>query len=369
MVPLIVIVSVVIFFLVDLVLRTSLKSIEQKRVAKKREEALDAGLKLDFADEATSLTRVEVEHPKARILAVDDEQVVLDSFRKILVLAGYSIDTVQSGPEALSLVRNTEYDFVFTDLKMPGMDGLDVTKAVKHLRPDIDVMMITGFATIDTAVDAMKFGATDHVEKPFTEDELVAFVDNALIKRQDRLEKEKPPEVRLASDSETQDSSHAITVPGGFFVSNEHVWVSIEQSGEVRVGLDEFAHRVLGLAADAEMPAPNQAIHRGDGLFQLVRGDKTLTFTSPVSGKVTGVNVDLPENLDLAALKPFETGWVCTIRPSKLSSEISSLRIGVDALGWYTDQIKAMRAKTGEAIGQGDEVSEDAWSVFEELCL
>jgi CheY-like chemotaxis protein len=61
---------------------------------------------------------------------VDDEPVVLDSFRKILVLEGYSIDTVETAQEALGLVRKRDYDFVFTDLKMPGMDGLDLTKAV-----------------------------------------------------------------------------------------------------------------------------------------------------------------------------------------------------------------------------------------------
>ena len=63
------------------------------------------------------------------------------------MLAGFSVDTVETGQEALGLVRKHDYDFVFTDLKMPGMDGLDVTKAVKHLRPDIDVAIITGYAT------------------------------------------------------------------------------------------------------------------------------------------------------------------------------------------------------------------------------
>ena len=81
------------------------------------------GLRLEFADEAASLKRVQVDNPKARILAVDDEPIVLDSFRKILVLAGYSVDTVETGPEALALVRRNDYEFAFTDLKMPGMDG------------------------------------------------------------------------------------------------------------------------------------------------------------------------------------------------------------------------------------------------------
>jgi len=170
-VPLIVITTIVVFIAVDLALRVLLKKVRDARLTRERERALDIGLKLDVSEEARTLKRVEVENPKARILAVDDEKVILDSFRKTLVLAGYSIDTVETGSEVLGLIRKRDYDFVFTDLRMPEMDGVEVTKAVKHLRPDIDVIVITGYASIETAVETVKFGAMDYVQKPFTEDE------------------------------------------------------------------------------------------------------------------------------------------------------------------------------------------------------
>lgn len=147
-VALIVITTIIVFVAVDILLRILLGRIREARIKKERERALDIGLKLDVSEEASTLRRVEVDHPKARILAVDDEEIILNSFRKILVLAGYSIDTVERGPEALGLIRRNDYDFVFTDLKMPEMDGIEVTKAVKHLRPDIDVIVITGYASI-----------------------------------------------------------------------------------------------------------------------------------------------------------------------------------------------------------------------------
>ena len=167
MVVLIVLVTFVVFVLVDLFLRLTLKRLEEKKVRLAREKALEVGLRLEFVDEAKSLKRVEVTNPKARILAVDDEAVILDSFRKILVVAGYSVDTVLTGPEALGLVRKNQYDFVFTDFKMPDMDGVEVTKAVKHLRPDVDVIMVTGYASIESAVETMKHGAMDYVQKPY----------------------------------------------------------------------------------------------------------------------------------------------------------------------------------------------------------
>ena len=147
-VALIVIVTIIAFIVVDYALRMLLKRANEARMKKERETALDVGLKLDVSEEAETLKRVELDNPIARILAVDDEEIILASFRKVLVLAGYSIDTVEKGTEALGLIRKHDYDFVFTDLKMPGMDGVELTKAVKHLRPDIDVIVITGYASI-----------------------------------------------------------------------------------------------------------------------------------------------------------------------------------------------------------------------------
>ncbi len=370
MVIIIVVVTVGIFAIVDYLLRLILKNAERHRVLKKRAEALDMGLKLEYTDEAPSLKRVEVEKPKARILAVDDERVVLDSFRKILVIAGYSIDTVETGKEALGLVRKNDYDFVFTDLKMPEMDGLDVTKSVKHLRPDIDVVMITGHATVETAVDAMRFGAEDHVEKPFSADELVEFVDKIQIKRETRLQREKPPEVMLAgSKADATNAAGAISVPGGVFVSDEHVWARIEPTGNVRIGLDEFANRTLGTPADIEMPLEDQVVKQGEVLFGLTKGSTKIFFHSPVSGTVTRVNSSLPMNLDLPQVSAFDKGWVCRIEPTQLRADLAHLRIGVEAMDWYRDRIQAVHSATRAASKENGEASDGTWKIFKDVCL
>jgi CheY-like chemotaxis protein len=182
----IVLVNVLAFALADYLVRHYREKRQEAAARAEREAILTKQIRLDFTEEAKTLKRVEVPSPKARILAVDDEQVILDSFRKILVLAGYNVDTVESGPEALGLVQKHDYDFVFTDLKMPDMEGTEVVKAVKHLKPDVDVAVITGFGTIETAVSSMQDGATDYVQKPFTEDELCEFVKKLVVKRDAR---------------------------------------------------------------------------------------------------------------------------------------------------------------------------------------
>ena len=183
----------------DFLVRTTLRRRREHRERQAREAVLNTSVKLDFTHEAKSLKRVEVPNPKARILAVDDEAVVLDSFRRILVLEGFSVDTVEHGPEALGLVQRRDYDFVFTDLKMPDMDGVEVVKAVKHLRPDVDVVVITGYGSIETAVQTLQQGACEYVQKPFTADELGEFAKKLLIKREARTEAARRPNVRVVS--------------------------------------------------------------------------------------------------------------------------------------------------------------------------
>ncbi len=340
MVLLIVVVTIIVFVLVDFALRVYLEQRRELNLRKEREQALDIGLKLDVSNEAKSLKRVEVNDPKARILAVDDEPIILDSFRKILVVAGYSIDTVERGSEALGLILKNDYDFVFTDLKMPEMDGLEVTKAVKHLRPDIDVIVITGYASIETAVETMKFGAMDYVQKPFTEDELIEFFNKSLIKRKDRIERQMKPTVRLITPSIQESSSkHEFNVPAGVFVSKNHTWVDIELNGTARVGIDDFARKIVKKIDRLDLPKPNKEIKKGDPLFSIHNNSQTIAVASPISGKVTLVNTEHIEHPEWIVSKPFELSWMCCVEPSNLAEELRSLKIGVDTINWYKEEI------------------------------
>jgi CheY-like chemotaxis protein len=378
---LIVLVTAVIFIIVDLTMRVVMKRIDRARQRRERREALDLGLKIEIADEAKSLKRVEVKSPKARILAVDDEAIVLDSFRKILVLDGYSVDTVATGQEALGLVQKGNYDFVFTDLKMPEMDGLDVTKAVKHFRPDVDVIMITGYASVQSAVEAMKYGALDYVEKPFTEDELTAFVNKSLIRRQDRIERDQPPKVHLVTAASIENSTeHAYNVPAGLFVSPAHVWIKIEMTGEVRAGLDDFARKAIGEVDSINVPKVGRRVTRGQPLFTVNQEARSLAFPSPLTAEITAVNEELIHHPEYVKVNPYEVGWICRLEPVDLAGELESLRIGRAAVSWYEEEIERFgnllqeldRPKEGAATGTDngrthaatEQMPDEAWDAF-----
>jgi CheY-like chemotaxis protein len=340
MIALIVILTIIVFILVDVALRFIFKKREQVKIKRERERALDIGLKLNFSDEASSLKRVQVDHQKARILVVDDEPIILDSLRKVLVLAGYSIDTVENGKEALGLIQKEDYDFVFTDLKMPEIDGIEVTKAVKKLRPDIDVIVITGYATIESAVETMKYGATDYIQKPYTEDELIEFVKNSLIRRHNRIERQMKPTVRLVTQTTKESASkREFNVPAGAFLAQNHTWIQIELNGNVKIGIDDFIKKIIDKIDEVIFPDVNHLYNQGDLLFSLIAFGTTFKFVSPITGKIVSINEEYLEHPEWIRFRQFELCWVCIIEPSNLSVEIANLRIGKSTIDWYQNEI------------------------------
>jgi signal transduction histidine kinase len=123
-----------------------------------------------------------------RILIIDDEEVVLDSCTEILRGSGYDLATASNGAQGLEKMKEINPDLIFVDLKMPGMSGLEVLGHIQTFDPTIVSVVITGFATIGSAVDAMKLGTHDFLPKPFTPDEFRLITSRALEKRKLILE-------------------------------------------------------------------------------------------------------------------------------------------------------------------------------------
>ncbi len=113
------------------------------------------------------------ERGKFRILVVDDELIVRDSLKEWLGDEGFTVDVAESGPEALDQLSKGTYHLMLTDIKMPGMDGVELLKKAKESFPDVTIVMMTAYATVETAVEAMKIGALDYLVKPFNPDSLI----------------------------------------------------------------------------------------------------------------------------------------------------------------------------------------------------
>jgi len=133
-----------------------------------------------------------------RALVIDDEQIVLDSVRKILSGEGFEVDTSIDSRQGLDTALEKEYDVVLSDIRMPYIGGMRILRDLRRSRPSCPVIIITGYATVKSAVQAMKLGANDYIEKPFTPEELIAAVDKAI-----NAQKRKSPEVQEIIHKET----------------------------------------------------------------------------------------------------------------------------------------------------------------------
>jgi signal transduction histidine kinase/CheY-like chemotaxis protein len=118
------------------------------------------------------------EQPK--VLIVDDEPGIRDLLSYELCSHEYKVATAVNGEDALEKIKKEKFDIVISDIKMPRMGGLEMLEAIKKINPDIEVIMSTGYGTIETAVSAMKMGAYDFVQKPFNLDEIFAIIEKAL---------------------------------------------------------------------------------------------------------------------------------------------------------------------------------------------
>jgi len=131
---------------------------------------------------------------KGKILVIDDEDIVLISCKRALLPEGFEVKTAQNGIEGLKMIEEERFDLVFTDLKMPDIDGIEVLRIIKQRWPETGVIIITGYQTVNSAVAAIKLGAYDYIEKPFTPDGIINAVNRALEER--KKEAGKPVRLR-----------------------------------------------------------------------------------------------------------------------------------------------------------------------------
>src|SRR5580698_4376617 len=124
----------------------------------------------------------------ARILIVDDQDMMRDSLAGTLAREGHEVVAVNDGPAATSRLGAARFDLLITDLRMPKMTGLELLAEAKRLRPEMPVVLMTAFATVNTAVEAMKLGAYDYIQKPFDGDEIKLLVDRTLEHNRLKLE-------------------------------------------------------------------------------------------------------------------------------------------------------------------------------------
>ena len=118
-----------------------------------------------------------------KVLVIDDEPIVRISCKRTLVPEGYDVTLADSGRAGIEILEKDPFDLILLDLKMPDMGGIDVLKVIMERWPATKVIIVTGYSTVDTAVEALRLGAFNHIEKPFTPDSILAAVNEVFDKK------------------------------------------------------------------------------------------------------------------------------------------------------------------------------------------
>lgn len=133
---------------------------------------------------------------KTRILLVDDEEEFVQALSERLTIRNYDVTTSLRGEDAIVKVKDHDFDVVILDVAMPGMNGIETLRQIKGIKPLTEVIMLTGRATVDTAIDGMKLGAYDYIMKPCDTEQLVSNINKAHAKKAEHEERIREAKVR-----------------------------------------------------------------------------------------------------------------------------------------------------------------------------
>jgi len=133
---------------------------------------------------------------KTRVLIVDDEQEFVQALAERLTIRDYDVETSLSGKDAVDKITHYNFDVVILDVRMPGMDGVDVLGEIKRIKPLTEVIMLTGNATVETAIEGMKLGAYDYLMKPCETEDLIEKINKAYSKKAEHEERIRAARVK-----------------------------------------------------------------------------------------------------------------------------------------------------------------------------
>ncbi len=250
---------------------------------------------------------------KLKLLVVDDEQIVLDSIKKQLRKEeDYEIYTFLSAQEAYDFVIQDSVDIILVDLMMPEFDGLEFIKKVRDIDTNIMMIMITGYATIKTALQAMQIGAFDYIAKPFTKEELKKIVRRAADLVKAHLESGKTEDIELESEK-----------PGKIKGIGQNVWLMQQEDGNVLIGVERPFLVTAGSIRTIYLPSKGDELRQGSTFVQLFSSDlRPQALLAPLSGIVTEINQSVVDDPNTALQDPYGKGWLVKINPTNFEEEV-----------------------------------------------
>jgi CheY-like chemotaxis protein/glycine cleavage system H lipoate-binding protein len=250
-----------------------------------------------------------------RVLVVDDEEVVLQSVRKVLKSDEeheFLVDTALSPGEGLELLEPGKYDVVVTDLMMPGIDGLQLIDRIRQIDRDTRIVMITGYATMRTALQALRKGAFDYVAKPFTKDELRTVVKNAA-----QLKK---------MSNQPQATAEAPPAGGEFRSFFKQTYARLLPDGTMHFGIEPIFLSTIGTPLSMDIAKVGETIPQGLPFATVTSSNmRVFNLRAPFSARILKINQEAVKNFDVVREDPRGKGWLLHVIPMDFESELENI--------------------------------------------
>jgi YesN/AraC family two-component response regulator len=256
----------------------------------------------------------------ANILVVDDEKVIIDGVVKACSLENYLIDTALNITTAIEKILKNYYSIIICDIMMPDGDGFQILNELQSRNIDSALIMMTGYSTVENAVNSLYRGAIDFIPKPFTVDELLSSIYRAN-KYQQIKNKQKQP----SADNRKIELFY-VDCPTKYYRLGNSSWLFKERDGSVLIGVCDLFLKTIDLVTEIELLEAEDEIAQGISCLTIRSSDERAhKIPSPVSGRIIDVNQNLKLTSSLIEKDPYFEGWVYRLIPNDLGYEIKNL--------------------------------------------
>lgn len=241
---------------------------------------------------------------KGKILVLDDDPVVTLSCKRILGAEGYNIITADKGEDAIKKISNEEFDLLISDIRLPDINGITVLKESKIIQPKLDVVIITGYPTLDDAKESVRLGAFEYIEKPFTPDFMLNVASKVFDQRGWILRKAFIDEFRNDIVSLRDQQNPVI-----FY--KEGTWARPANNGLWEIGCDIRYWLLSGQLMYIDIQEDIKLITAGESFGKILSGSgQTEEIVSPMTGSVKEINVNANTAMSALIRDNLSEGWL-----------------------------------------------------------
>ncbi len=240
---------------------------------------------------------------KGNILILDDDEIITTSCKSIFGAKGYNVSVAKDGEEALSQIKKKEFDLLISDIKLPGIDGITVLKEAKIIKPKLDVVMITGYPNLEDAKEAIRLGAFEYVEKPFTPDFMINIANKVFDKR--------GWIIRQAYINDFKDYIVPLRDDNPFIYYKEGVWARPYKDKLWEMGCDLRDKMVTGEMLYIDFIKNIEPVKAGEPFARLLSSSgKVNELLSPMSADIRELNNKANDVIASLAKDHLSEGWL-----------------------------------------------------------